>query len=113
MQLKIRLVTNPGDQRVDRVAIVMVDAKGNEDPDQMVLEGETVECTVSVAEGAHLIVREAVRPIVYNPETKAAEYLDLTPEDPLAKQKPPPTEAGPKITPATTKSPAGHSTQGR
>jgi hypothetical protein len=47
------------------------------------LEGETAETNLSIPDGGYCQICEVVRPVVYNPETKGAEYKDLTPEDPL------------------------------
>ena len=100
MKFKIRLIPSivaaegrakpePGAPNLERAALIMVNKSGEEDPDQMILEGETVETEVSIAEGSKLIIKELDRPVVYNPETMAAELVHVPPREQ-------PTEATPK-----------------
>lgn len=103
MKFHVKLVVTPGDTQVDRAEITMVDQYGQEDTQKVILEGEKVDVDIMLGAGAKIVIKELERPVVYNPETHAAEYLDLTPKDPLTTPKPPPTEAAPKVTPAANK----------
>lgn len=111
MKFKIRLVTTPGDKTVNRAQVRVADATGAFMEGSVILEGETIETEVSLAEGQTIEITELVRPVVYDTDQKAAVPADLTPDDKLAKRATPPTEAAPKTEPHTKRDDAAPRTR--
>jgi hypothetical protein len=99
MKFKIKLIVDPGDMTVSRAQVRVADKDGAFLDGQVILEGEKIETDVMLMEGQTIEVTELMRPVVYNPETCGAEYLDLTPKDPVAGRMKPPTEPSPKSSP--------------
>jgi hypothetical protein len=97
MQFKIKLVTNPGDEDVARAAVSMIDANGVEDLNQIILEGEKIECTAGISSGQKLVIRDIGPVIIHDTDemmARTANAEDL--KELKAKARPPATEAAPK-----------------
>ena len=111
MKFKIKLIVNPGDQKVGRAGISVTEG-GVTKHDLIILEGEKVDAEVDIDAGGRIIIDGLDRPVVFDMDQKAAVPLDLTPDDPLAdpnrpKPTPQPGTPGdlPRFPPDKDKSP--------
>jgi hypothetical protein len=78
MKFKIRMMPDRGDLTIVKGIIVKINTKGVELPDQMVLEGETVEVDCQVEVGEVLKVYELLPPVkIEDMATKPVTWEDV------------------------------------